>query len=108
MRINELIKETKWKHCGSDHNAEIKGIFVGDLLSYVMGHAEEKQIWITMQNHVNAIGVANLKEFSAIILIDSLEFDEECLKKAKASHVAVISSPLNAVDTLRKLIELGL
>ncbi len=108
MKINELIKETKWKHSGSDKNTEISGIFVGDLLSYVMGHGQERQVWITMQNHVNAIGVANLKEFAAIILIDSLEFDEDCLKKAKASHVSILTSPLNAVDTIRSLIDLGL
>ncbi len=108
MNIKDLIKKTNWKQSGSNRNAEISGIFTGDLLSYVMGHGEDKQIWITMQNHINAIGVANLKEFSAIILIDSLEFDEDCLAKAKAAHVCVLTSPLNAVDTLRTLIDLGL
>lgn len=108
MNIHELIKKTNWKLSGSNKDAEIKGLFVGDLLSYVMGHGEEGQVWITMQNHVNSLGVANLKEFAAIILIDQLEFDEDCLKKAKSSHVPVITSPLNAVETLRVLIELGL
>lgn len=108
MKLNDLIKETGWKHTGSHHEHDIKGIFVGDLLSYVMGHGEEGEVWVTMQNHINSIGVANLKDFSAIILIDHLEFDEESLRKAKAAHVAVLSSPYSAAETIRKLIEIGL
>lgn len=108
MNMNELIQKTKWKQSGSNQNVDISGVIIGDLLSYVLGHGEVKQVWITMQNHINAIAVANLKEFSAIILIDSLEFDEDSIAKAKSSKVCVLTSPLNAVETLRTLIELGL
>lgn len=108
MNTQELIEKTKWKQTGSTLNKEIKGLFVGDLLSYVMGNSHENQVWITMQNHLNSIGVASLKEFAAIILIDSLEFDQDALKKAIENDVCILSSPDSAIDTIRTLLQLGL
>lgn len=108
MTLNELSAHTAWRRSGCLDDQVITGLFVGDLLSYVMGHALEGQIWVTMQNHINSIGVANLKELSAIVLIDGLSFDEDLVEKAKANHIALFTSPVNAVDTLRTLIALGL
>lgn len=108
MKLSELIKETGWRRSGSMIDHEISELFTGDLLSYVMGHGRENQIWISMQNHINSIGVANLKEFAAILLIDGLEFDEESLKRAIENDVAIINSPESAVDSIRTLIKLGL
>lgn len=108
MKLNELALNTNWNRQASNKDAEISGVFMGDLLSYVMGHALEGQVWITMQNHINSIGVASLKDLSAIILIDGLEFEEQDLIKALDNDVAVFISPLNAVETLRHLIQLGL
>lgn len=108
MTLNELSHVTSWKRSGCMEDKNIRGLFVGDLLSYVMGHALEGQVWVTMQNHINSIGVANLKELSAIILIDGLSFEEDLVEKAKANHIALFTSPVNAVETLRLLIQLGL
>lgn len=108
MTLNELQSKTQWKRVASNKDALITGLFAGDLLSYVMGHAQEGQVWVTLQSHVNSIGVAHLKELSAIVLIDSIDLEEDARLKALEHDIPVFISPLDMVETLRCLMALGL
>jgi hypothetical protein len=109
MSVIELAKLTNWTliNAGPLENS-IEGVFVGDLLSYVMGNAQAKQAWVTMQTHQNVIAIASLKEFSVLILVDGNSINEEDLQSARDNDIAILVSPLPAYETIQKLVQLGL
>lgn len=109
MNIIELTQATHWTMLNSGNlEAPIEGVFVGDLLSYVMGSGLPKQVWVTMQTHQNVIAIASLKEFSALILVDGNILAEEALVSAQDNDINVLVSPLPAYETILKLVQLGL
>lgn len=70
---------------------QVEGCYIGDLLSWVMGHVEEKNAWITVMGNVNAIAVAKLMEVSCVILCEGAHLDEDALVKADNNGVPVLS-----------------
>lgn len=109
MSVIELAELTHWTliNAGPIEN-NIEGVYVGDLLSYVMGNAQAKQAWVTMQTHQNVIAIASLKEFSVLILVDGNSINEEDLQSARDNDIAILVSPLPAYETIKKLVQLGL
>ena len=75
---------------------EVKGGHVGDLLSYVMAHAREKELWVTIQGHINSVAVASLTGVSVIILSGRAEADKEMLEKAIEEEIPVLTAPLSS------------
>lgn len=103
MKISEFYAKTKLNCLNSEvmNDQEISGVFIGDLLSWVMGNGEKGQIWITIQAHLNVVAVAALKEFSAIILAHGVTFDEETLAKASEEKILVFSSDLPVYEVAK-------
>ncbi|MEG0177236.1 hypothetical protein [Anaerorhabdus sp.] len=110
MKVSELVTKTGWKNISTDEsmNAEITGVYVGDLLSWVMGKGKPGEAWITVQSHINVIAVAVLIEFSCIIIGDSVVVPDDVLDKAKEENLAIITTDLSPYECARKLIEIGL
>lgn len=77
---------------------EIRGGCVGDLLSYVMSHGKEKNIWITIQGHINTLAVASLIGISAIVLADESQATQEMIEKAKEEEIPVLVTPLSSFE----------
>ena len=51
-----------------DGEREIRGVYVGDLLSWVMGRAQADNVWLTIMSNLNIVAVATLADVSCIIL----------------------------------------
>lgn len=78
---------------GSDSlDMEVKGAYVSDLLSDVMGHASEGELWITLQSHVNVAAIASLKELAAVILVKGIVPDAAMLEKAVEEGIPVLGT----------------
>lgn len=109
MKVNELIEKTGWKNISTEasSNSEITGVYVGDLLSWVMGKGEHGQAWITVQSHLNVIAVAVLLEFSCVIVADEVTVPEEVLQKAMEENLAILVADCSSFECARKLIEFG-
>lgn len=75
-----------------DGEREINGVYVGDLLSWVMGRAEEDQLWLTIMTNSNVIAVASLINVSAVLLAENVELDEKTLSLATEKGINVLSS----------------
>ena len=77
--------------CGEDNmDTEIKGGYVSDLLSDVMGFAQEGHVWVTLQTHKNVIAIASLKELACVILVKGNKPDEDMLEQGiQGANVAV-------------------
>ena len=81
----------------------IGGVYIGDLLSWVMGRATENDAWITIMSNVNVIAVASLCDVSVIILAEDVILDEDVLSLAKEKGVNVFTTALSAYDVATKL-----
>jgi len=87
---------------------EVRGGYASDLLSDVMAHAQDGDVWITMQKHVNIVAVAQLKNLAAVVVVNGREPDAETRARALEHGVAIVVTPLAAFDTAGRLYELGL
>lgn len=108
MKINEIITALDLKLISGSNGLdnEIKGGYVSDLLSDVMGNAKEGQVWITLQTHQNIIAVGSLKDISAIILVKGLVPESETIIKSNAENIPVLSTTLDTFNIAGKLFEL--
>ena len=75
-----------------DGDREITGIYIGDLLSWVMGRARDGDAWITIMSNINIIAVASLADTACIILAEDVELEEEIIKTANAKQINILST----------------
>ena len=87
---------------------EVTGCYVSDLMSDVMANADEGQIWLTLQVHVNIVAVAALKDLAGVILVNSREPMEDTLAKAVEEGLPLLSTSLSTYDVSGRLYELGI
>jgi predicted transcriptional regulator len=85
---------------------EVKGCYVSDLLSDVMGNASEGEIWITLQTHQNVIAVASLKDLAGIILVKGLAPEADSIQKSNLADMPVLSTNLDTFTIAGRLYEL--
>ncbi len=81
-----------------DKNVEIKGIYCGDLLSWVMSHAPKSNAWVTVHTHLNIVAVASISELSCIIIPEGIEVDEATINKAVDENITIIGSQLSTYE----------
>jgi hypothetical protein len=100
MTLRDLAKQLDLEILTGDVNlAEVvQAGYVSDLLSDVIANAPEKSIWITVQRHVNILGVAQLKEIRAIITPRNLNIEGAVIEKARTEGIAMMRSPLSAFE----------
>ena len=82
---------------------EIEGVYIGDLLSWVMGKARSGDAWITIMSNINTIAVATLTDTACIILAEGVNLDENVKATAKSKGINVISTEYPAYTTALKL-----
>ena len=107
VKFNEILYDSRFRVLSKGvnlHSVTVSGLYVGDLLSFVMPKAKPGQIWLTIQAHPNVIAVASLINLSAVIVVDGVDIPQETIDVANERGVVLISSVLDAVD-LVKLIE---
>jgi hypothetical protein len=86
----------------------VSGGYSSDLLSDVIGNAQEGDAWVTMQKHVNIVAVAQLKGIAVIVLVNGRRPDPETLERARQESIAIVSTGLPAFDAAGALYSLGL
>jgi len=86
---------------------EVTGAYCGDLLSDVIAHSQQGQVWITIQVHVNVVAVAVLKELAAIIIVNGRTPAADTLARAVEEKVVILTSNLSAYEVSGKLHALG-
>ena len=92
--------------CMPSGDREIEGVYIGDLLSWVMGRAEADNAWITIMSNVNVIAVATLADLSCIILAEGVTPEGEVVELAKQKGVNILSSSLASYEIALKLSDL--
>ena len=100
MTISELCSVLDAKVLSlPDETREVNGVYIGDLLSWVMGRAQCDNVWITIMSNINVIAVASLSDVSCVLLAEDVSLDDEILNTAKQKGINILSTPLAAFET---------
>lgn len=99
--VLELINE-------GDESRDIKDLYTGDLLSWVMGHVRcEESVLFTVLNTVNLIAVATLLDLSAIVFCEGVYPNKDVIDKANEEGVCLFISDDTTFHTALKVQELN-
>ena len=99
MTVNEFANKNSIKVlCLPDGDREIKGGYVGDLLSWVMGRAKEDDAWITIMSNTNVLAVASLADVSCVIFAEGVEPDKDFIETAKQKAINLLSTEKNSFE----------
>ena len=99
MTVEDLLKNGFGAVATPETDREITGVYIGDLLSWVMGRAQSGDAWITIMSNINVPAVASLTDVSCVILAEGVELDDDALAAAKVKDVCVLRSPLPVYET---------
>ena len=98
VNLENLASEMGLTHICGSMDREICGCYAGDLLSWVMSHAEYGHVWITIMSNINVVAVASLTEVACVVLAEGVELDGDALEAAKKQDICVFASPLSTFE----------
>jgi predicted transcriptional regulator len=110
MKLTDIVKTLELDiKAGHDLlDREVSGGYVSDILSSVLTHAEQGNIWVTYQRHLNIIPIAGAKEISGIILVSGRQVDKETLEKADEEKMPILGTSMDAFQVVGKLYRMGI
>lgn len=108
MTVNQLSETAGFSAVALPQpERELSGVYIGDLLSWVMGRAREDNAWITIMSNINVIAVASLSDVACVVLAEGVALDGDTAAAAAAKGVNVLQSTAPAYETALRLHELG-
>ena len=75
---------------------DVRGGYAGDLLSWVMGRAQENDAWLTIMSNPNIVAVATLTDVSCIILCEGVAPDAGVANLAAEKGINLLGSESSA------------
>jgi anti-sigma regulatory factor (Ser/Thr protein kinase) len=108
MKAKEIIKSLNLEILtrNIDMEKEVKDAYACDLLSNVLSKAEEEHAWLTMQSHVNIVGVASIKRIPLIIVTEGSTVPIETIKKAEENRIIIVRAKEDTFTVSGKLYNL--
>ncbi|SDY85952.1 DRTGG domain-containing protein [Tindallia californiensis] len=109
MTIKELRQHLNLEVVVLPENTEdrvIKDVYIGDMLSWVIGNAEHDSLWITIQTNINIIAVAVMVGINCIIVAENATIDADTVNRAEEEGIPIFRTPLTAYH-IAKRIDLG-
>jgi serine kinase of HPr protein (carbohydrate metabolism regulator) len=105
MTVAQLVEKLNLKVlCGSQGlHKTITGGYVSDLLSDVMGNANEGCVWVTLQTHKNVIAIASLKDLSAVIMVNGLQPDADTIVHSESESIPILGTTEKTFEITGKL-----
>ena len=86
-----------------DGERKINGVYIGDLLSWVMGRAKADDAWITIMSNINIAAVAALADVACVILAEGVELDSAVKETANAKGINILTANMPAYETAMAL-----
>ena len=97
MKICEIADKLSLRPLAlADNSREVTGVYIGDLLSWVMGRANSGDAWITIMSNINVVAVASLADVACIILAEGVVPDEAVCSAALQKGVNIYTSDKTA------------
>jgi len=91
-----------------DTGREVTAAYCCDLLSWVMSRAQPDMALITVQTHMNVIGVAALMDMACVIVPERIAVSDDVVEKAASEGIAVMSSDMSGFELCGVLYGAGL
>ena len=92
MKANELASRLGWTCACGDGEAEVRGCYCGDLLSWVMAKAPAGSVWLTVMGNLNCVAVASLRELACVVITDGAPLDRAALERAGQQGVTLYTA----------------
>ena len=109
MTVTELQKALSLTPVAlPEGDREVEGVYIGDLLSWVMGRAQADNVWLTIMSNLNIVAVATLSDVSCILLCEGVSLEESVKNTAEAKGINVLATDMTAFEAAKRLVELGL
>lgn len=110
MKVSNIIERLALSVAAGEEGLvnDIRGCYIGDLLSLAMARVEEGTVWVTIQTNLNIVAVASLAEAACIVIADGFVPDENTVKKANEVGVPVVTTEKTAYEVAKALAELGI
>jgi hypothetical protein len=111
MELKKIVEKTGLQLLNGtelDLAKGIAGCYIGDLLSNVMAHAEEADLWLTVQTHQNVIAVAQLLNLGGVVFVEGHLPQEETIAKAQKEKIPLFSTKVSAYELAGCLSKMGL
>lgn len=106
MTVEALLNNTDFTGvCIPLPQKEICGVYAGDLLSWVMGHASEGECLVTIMSNVNVLAVASLLDLPCVILAEGVQPDDEFLALAKEKEINILKTDKSTYSACTVLYE---
>ncbi len=106
MKVCQIAEKLSLKSLSlADSSREVTGVYIGDLLSWVMGRAEAGDAWITIMSNINIVAVASLADVACIILAEGVVPDESVLATALQKGINIYTSDKTAYQLAASLAE---
>ena len=84
---------------------EICGVYAGDLLSWVMGRADEGNVWATIMTNQNVLAVATLIQVSCVLICENCPVDDDLIALAKDKQVNLLRTSRTLYEACAALAE---
>lgn len=91
MTVNALAEHGFSPLALPEPDREINGVYIGDLLSWVMGRAKSRDAWITIMSNVNILAVAALADTACIIVAEDVELSDDIISSAESKGINLLS-----------------
>ena len=98
MTVEKLLEHGFKAVTLPDPEREIDGVYIGDLLSWVMGRVRSDNAWITIMSNMNVIAVATLADTSCVILAEGVTLPDDIRTTAEVKGVNVLTTQLPAYE----------
>ncbi len=110
MNIEELMGEIEGALFTQSKGAlktEFDNVYICDLLSWVMSHAQKGDAWITVLTNVNVPAVALMAEVACVIIPEGVVPEELTVKRANENGVVMVGTGLNSFEISKRIIASG-
>ena len=109
MKLSEIVEKLNLtvRSATDKLDVEVTGGYASDLLSDVIAHSQEGDLWITLQIHQNIVAVANMKNLAGIVLVNNREPEKETLEKAETEKIPIMVSKMASFELAGKLYNLS-
>ncbi len=82
----------------TDTNRTISGVYIGDLLSWVMGRASCGDVWITIMSNINIVAVASLVDVACIVLAEGVTLEPSVREAAEQKGINIFTTEKTAYE----------
>jgi predicted transcriptional regulator len=108
MTVNDIVTALGLKVLSGNNGLgnPITGGYTSDLLSDVMGHSDQGNIWITLQTHKNVMAIASLKDLAAIIIVKGFKPENDTIIKSNEEGIPILGTDLEAFEISGKVYNL--